>query len=473
MKKIYTSINNADLFAGLDSPTFEINYVQEKKPIENMEEYDLVVLMISSDSNLPALEPVDTDVFVLDENGLLKQVPTHIKVLPDMSALKKAILLWTLTNKSIKRLKEGSPKPKQTKNETAAVLQTDNKITGNKPLQKEVDPFNKENDKDKDKDKKSPTDDDIVGNEIEEVNSAPPILIEADYPSKEMPAEYEEAKNKVNIMRNSYVFKGKAYPNNQTIGIWSPLSRIGVTTFIINYAIFLQANKIQTAVIEGIKGKYLQHIIERYEEKPSNYKSFMEVFHLEDKAIQNMDISQIHWYYKGVLWLPIGDKDKDYIWDESFLNVYFQFFRYHDVVLVDLPNGEMQQETLASLQHMDELWIVIDNSIDILLWKSYIQSIQKDFNKPIKLLFNRKMTFSKPEDVARELDLPLITTIPDLTEEHYNNQFENHALIENTAVFNKLLDPFRVITKELGVEIPPSRKLMMMNYLRKLIPLKG
>ncbi|MEY8742063.1 hypothetical protein AB9M62_21550 [Bacillales bacterium AN1005] len=467
MKKIYTSINNADLFAGLDSPTFEINYVEENKPIENMEEYDLVVLMISSDFNLPALEPVDTDVFVLDESGLVKQVSSHIKVFPDMSALQKAILLWTLTNKSIKRSKEGSPKPKQTLKETSAVIQTDNKITENKPLQKEEGSINKE------KDKESPTDDDIVGNEKEEVNNAPPILIEEDYPSKEMPAEYEEAKNKVNIMRNSYVFKGKAYPNNQTIGVWSPLSRIGVTTFIINYAIFLQANKIQTAVIEGIKGKYLQHIIERYEEKPSNYKSFMEVFHLEDKAIINMDISQIHWYYKGVLWLPIGDKDKDYIWDESFLNVYFQFFRYHDVVLVDLPNGEMQQDTLASLQHMDELWIVIDNSIDILLWKSYIQSIKQKYQRPIKLLFNRIMPFSKPEELAKELDLPLVAALPDLTEEHYNNQFENHALIEHTAVFNKLLAPFRIITQELGVEIPPSRKLMMMNYLRKLIPLKG
>lgn len=468
MKKIYTTINNADLFAGLESPTFEINYVQETKPTENMEEYDLVVLMLSSDSTLPVLEQVDSDVFVLDENGLLKQVPSHIRVFPDMSALKKAILLWTLTNKSIKRTKEGSPKPKQTLNDTAAVIQTDNKITEKKPLQKEEGSINK------DKDKESPTDDDNGGNEIEEVNSAPPLLIEEDYPSKEMPVEFEEeAKNKVNIMRNSYVFKGKAYPNNQTIGVWSPLSRIGVTTFIINYAIFLQANKIQTAVIEGIKGKYLQHIIERYEEKPSNYKSFMEVFHLEDKAILNMDISQIHWYYKGVLWLPIGDKDKDYIWDESFLNVYFQFFRYHDVVLVDLPNGEMQQETLASLQHMDELWIVIDNSMDILLWKSYIQSIQKVFIKPIKLLFNRKMPFSKPEEFAKELDLPLVASLPDLTEEHYKNQFENHALIEHTAVFNKLLDPYRIITQELGIEIPPSRKLMMMNYLRKLIPLKG
>lgn len=469
MKRIYTSINNADLFAALDSKTFHINYVEDDKLIEQLEDYDLIVLSMTLNNNLPGVDRVESDIFVLDDNKLLKQELTNskIKVFSDMSALKKAILLWTLTNKNLKNNKEKAFKPEHKIDETA-VNQNDLKIDKRETLQETRTTSN---------DNGSTNDVDIMLEEsldLEEVNSSPPIVIEEAYPSNnDMTAEYEEAKNKLNIMRNSYVFKGKAYPNNQTIGIWSPLSRIGVTTFIINYAIFLQVNKIQTAVIEGMKGKYLQHIIERYEEKPTNYKSFMEVFHLKDKDILKMDISQIHWYYKGVLWLPIGDNDKNYVWDENFLNVYFQFFRYHDVVLVDLPNGEMQQETLATLKHMDELWIVIDNSVDILLWKSYIQRIHKDFAKPIKLLFNRKMSFSKAEDLAKELNFPLITTLPDLTEEHFINQFEAHALIENTAVFNKLLDPFRTITKELGVEISQSRKLMMMNYLRKLIPLKG
>lgn len=467
MKRIYTSINNADLFAALDNKTFDINYVEKDFQIEHLEDYDLIVVLMTPSINLPDVDRVKCDIFVLDENKLVKQeLPnSNIKVFPDMSALKKDILLWTLTNKNIKKSKEIASKPEHLINDTAVnqnKIKTDSSVT----LQETNIPILEDSRNEVDKMVEESID-------LEEVNSSPPIIIEEEYQSNELPAEYEEAKNKVNIMRNSYVFKGKAYPNNQTIGVWSPLSRIGVTTFIINYAIFLQANKIQTAVIEGMKGKYLQHIIERYEEKPINYKSFMEVFHLEDKDILNMDISQIHWYYKGVLWLPIGDNDKNYIWDENFLNVYFQFFRYHDVVLVDLPNGEMQQETWATLKHMDELWIVIDNSIDILLWKSYIQNIQKDFDRPIKLLFNRKMSFSKAEDLAKELDFPLITTLPDLTEEHFKNQFETHALIENTTVFNKLLDPFRIITKELGVEISQSRKLMMLNYLRKLIPLKG
>ncbi|NLP52175.1 hypothetical protein [Bacillus sp. RO1] len=242
------------------------------------------------------------------------------------------------------------------------------------------------------------------------------------------------------------IFHGVSWDDNKTIGVWSPMHRMGVTTFLVNYAVFLGSQKIQCAVIEALNENHLlKNIIKRYNAPPEEWISYAKALHSTDEEMDN-----VSWTYKNVFWLPLDSKDIHFDWDEDTLYHYYNNASYFDTLLVDLPTGKMEDFTLQTLNHLTELWIIVDDSYHQLqAWKNYIHSLAEDYNLKIYLIFNKEFKFSQANRLADELNLPLLATLPSLYEEVVKNTYEDKPIIEQKHVMELLKDPFSNITKHL------------------------
>lgn len=242
------------------------------------------------------------------------------------------------------------------------------------------------------------------------------------------------------------VFSQASWENNRTIGIWSPLHRMGVSTFVINFALFLSKLHVPTAVVESLtEYQILKTTLKRYGSMPENWVSVVQA--LQDSTIP---VENVKWTYRGVHWLPLDDGDVSLTWDKDILQSYLCNVKYFDIVLVDLPTGDMKPYTLDTLEYIDELWIMVDDSYQqILAWKKYINNIQTDYDLTIKLIFNRHTSISKERNIETGLEIPLLTTLPDLTKFIYLNYYDNKPLIDSNHVFSFLKEPFRCLAIEL------------------------
>lgn len=242
------------------------------------------------------------------------------------------------------------------------------------------------------------------------------------------------------------VFSQASWERNRTIGVWSPLHRMGVSLFVINFALFLSKLHVPTAVVESLtEYQILKTTLKRYGSMPEKWVSFIQ-------AIQNpsIPVENVKWTYRGVHWMPLGDNDASVTWDKEMLQSYLGNVKYFDVVLVDLPAGDMKPYTLDSLEYIDELWIMVDDSYQqILAWKRYIDDIQKKYNLSIKLIFNRHTSSSKQHNLESGLGFPLIATLPDLTKSIYQNYYENRPLIDSNHVYSTLKEPYKNLAVEL------------------------
>ncbi|UAL49767.1 hypothetical protein K7887_22640 (plasmid) [Sutcliffiella horikoshii] len=242
------------------------------------------------------------------------------------------------------------------------------------------------------------------------------------------------------------IFHGVSWDDNKTIGVWSPLHRVGVTTFLINYAIFLGSQKIQCAVIEALNENHLlKTVLKRYNEPPELWTSYATALHNPDE-----DMDKVTWTYKNVFWLPLDSKDIHYNWDEDNLYHYYNNANYFDTLLVDLPTGKMAEFTLQTLNHLKELWVIVDDSYHQLeAWKNYIHNLAETHNIKVYLIFNKEFEFSQANRLAEELELPLLAALPPLQEEIMRNAYENKPIIEQKYVLEQLINPFTEITKHL------------------------
>lgn len=450
MKKVLTSISDEQIIGAIQSNDVEI-VLYDSNFDNHAEENQLFnLLIITSDelhnqflSNLK----VD-DIYILGNRNENKSKGKNEYFFENEDTLRKALFIWP--RKANTNLDKGKSASENTINMTVQVNQeTLHTIRGE----------GKEN---------------KITDSIESVdcNNAPPVSIDDDFPSTEYPINNSHfSTNKIEAMRKQYVYKGKQYPHNKTIAVWSPLHRMGVSSFILNFAIYLQEQKIQTAVIEAMQPPKLSSVLSRYEPMPVNFRSFIEVFHLEEHELMELDYHKTNWQYKGVLWLPIGEKDYIYNWNEDFLEVYFQFFRYHDVILIDLPSGKMTEETEKVLQNIDELWVMVDNSIvDILMWKKYIHQLREEHGISMRLIYNRSFPFSKINSLVTSLELPLMGTIPDLTEEYIRLQYKKKPLISFDEVREKVKENYEHLIKA-GFQldsISNSKKFPLKTLIKKL-----
>ncbi|MFC0273750.1 hypothetical protein ACFFIX_20395 [Metabacillus herbersteinensis] len=235
--------------------------------------------------------------------------------------------------------------------------------------------------------------------------------------------------------------------NNYTIGLWSPLGRIGVTTFAINFSIHLAKSGYSVAVIEGCTTKpNLKNSLNRFTSKPQEWKSYIQG--LMDKTGQSSQ--KAYWKYKGVQWLPIGHEDTSNEWDESIVADYLNDVKSgHQIVLVDLPAGEMGESSLNILDHVDELWIFVDGANqETKSWKKYIQTTLNKYSFDKNLIYNIYYEFSKVSELSKELEIPIMVKIPELSKEVYRNYNQRKPLIEYEEPSLKLKESYDFLSKK-------------------------
>lgn len=241
------------------------------------------------------------------------------------------------------------------------------------------------------------------------------------------------------------VFAQQKWENTRTIGIWSPLHRMGVTSFTINFALFLAENRVYTAVLEGLTEQHaLKSWLQRYSSTPANWSSYAKAIHSDGH------INEIKWKYRDVLFLPLDTKDPQFEWNAMSLESYMTTTKNIDITLVDFPTGKMTSYTEDSLHYIDELWILIDDAAqETLAWKAYIQNMKQKTQIKIHLIFNKKYDFSQVKRLSKEYNLPLLTELPALHEETMRNYYETIPLYDKKEVQEKLHKPFTELAKHL------------------------
>ncbi|MGE7219179.1 hypothetical protein ACQKJC_22105 [Priestia koreensis] len=234
-------------------------------------------------------------------------------------------------------------------------------------------------------------------------------------------------------------FTKATWDENKVIGVWSPLHRIGVTSFIATFAMFLANERSQVGVLEApSKAYYLKQLLERYKSIPDGWNSFARA--IFDPSIPATSINYI---YKGVQWIPLDEGDHELEWNTDALYHYVNSTRVFDFVLIDLPTGEIGEMYRPLLGQLDELWIIVDDSyLQIKGWKQYIDQMVKEYNLPSYLIFNKVEPFSQQEALSEDLELPLLAALPPLYQEWAKNQYENTPILANHSVFEKLEKPY-------------------------------
>ncbi|MFJ7890522.1 hypothetical protein ACIQYL_20895 [Lysinibacillus xylanilyticus] len=262
------------------------------------------------------------------------------------------------------------------------------------------------------------------------------------------------------------LFAKQNWEGHKTIGLWSPIPRMGVTTFAINFSLFLAENRVYTGVLEGLKEEpILKHWMKRYTQIPNNWTSYAKAIQLSATESYNAD-----WTYRNVLYLPLDDDDTELSWDNEKLGFYLSTPTLMDITFIDFPPGEMKEYTCYSLNYIDELWIIVDDTFqEIVAWKNYISAIQKRFNLNIKLIFNKQYEFSKINSISNSLDLEVICQLPSLHRETMKNYYETHPLLYSEGVRDILYEPFVQLVKYL---MGPDFDILTTIDNEKLIPYK-
>lgn len=240
----------------------------------------------------------------------------------------------------------------------------------------------------------------------------------------------------------------KSNDDCKVVGVWSPAARQGVSTFTINYAHYLTEIGKSVIVLEGIrKAPYLKSKLKSYMTIEEDWLSYAHCL----KNLE-LDISRAVINYKNVIYFPLDKSDLDLDWDAEFLRLYIKTISSVDVVLIDLENGPMSEYTRNIIEDLDELFIMIDDSIyENIAWKDFILRIQKEAVNS-KLLFNKCFDFSKFNDIKSFLNYEEIYKLPDLTYDALKNNYMSEPLIYYTKVdINSAFD--EITTSLLNIEI--------------------
>ncbi|WP_282155792.1 hypothetical protein [Cytobacillus gottheilii] len=234
-----------------------------------------------------------------------------------------------------------------------------------------------------------------------------------------------------------HLFTRYTHTEHKMIGIWSPLHQIGVTTFTLNFALFLDRNRFNTTVLEGLTENHaLKNLLNRYSKTPKNWVSYAKAIHQDSLNNQSL------WTYKNVKFLPLDHDDMELKWDNLSLESYMNTPKIVDITLVDLPTGKMSEYTIESLKYLDEIWILVkDGFNDLLSWQMYIEKLKQSHEQlPFRLIFNQAFSFSPIKRLKKDLPYPIITKIPSLHKEAAENNYKKVPLYEREEVAS-ILDP--------------------------------
>ncbi|WP_374717718.1 hypothetical protein [Neobacillus sp.] len=276
--------------------------------------------------------------------------------------------------------------------------------------------------------------------DTEEGNFSKPVDLK-DFPPKKM----KHSKKNINIEERAELIKKRNYSFNRwdghkIIGVWSPLSANGVTTFIINFAIFLKQYHLNVAVLEALTpNPGLKIKLNQYNSAPENWISFFEALNTTDS---NFNPNHVRWVYQGVDWLPINTTDyHKQTWSYHEISSFIESVTNCNVGLVDLPSGEMKEYTIHTLEHLDELWIIIDNRYSQTLeWLTPIKKLLENTSLKISLIFTRCYSIKRAQKIASNLGIPLLTTFPSMDVEIQKNENRKKPLFDNLK-FRKSITP--------------------------------
>lgn len=307
-------------------------------------------------------------------------------------------------------------------------------------------------------------------NEIQQIDDAP-----ADNKAEEVeaviehsPSASENASYSKRLRSIQKSLTGPQMDEFKTIGVWSPLPAMGVTSFILSFSFFLAENRIHTAVLESLTSNHiLKDWLLRYGSVPDKWVSLAENLHT-DQAIGNSE-----WVYRGVKFFPLNTKDGKHRWNPDSFDAFYRMTGIYDVTLIDIPTGEMAAFTKESLRYLDELWILVDDRVQQLnSWKGYIKGIKDSAGLDVHLIHNKAIPASKPGIISEGLGSNLLAEMPPLWEETAKNYYQNQPLYFQVGVKEKVQKPYQQLATHL---IGPSFQLheQKANWWEQLVKSKG
>lgn len=442
-EKVDEVLSGAEYHIANDQESF-IKYIRQVPP-----QY----VLIDSENSIPYLTEIKTNIFLLSSDKSVESrfKDVNLSTFPGLTQLLNWLPAAKLSNKVIETsLSSGihlnteesdSKKEFMLESGNAPVQPTDAKVT------------NKSHD-------------DMRQKGIQ--STSPEGIEDPGTPEEDEQVDYFDRARQ--LIKSSY--KRTARDGNKTIGVWSPLYRMGVSTFTMNFAMFLGKHKIESAVLEGLNSRYtLKNHLKKMQKLPEDWKSYATLLHEKEFSDHKIAIS-----YHDVFWMPMDANDLNYTWNIDSLNAYINGVKYYDMLLVDLPTGKCEDHTLHTLSHLDEIWIIVDNNFQqIIAWKDYIHKIIQDYGLEAHLIFNKKLRFSQVQRTTKELNIPILCEMPALYEEVDRNNFESVPLIDHEDVYSKLAEPFNQLGKHLvgnsfqvkDYTAPPS---WWLNKFRSIFP---
>ncbi|RKJ74880.1 hypothetical protein D7X33_18995 [Butyricicoccus sp. 1XD8-22] len=220
------------------------------------------------------------------------------------------------------------------------------------------------------------------------------------------------------------LFAQQQWADHKIVGLWSPIGRTGVSTFAINFALYLAKNRVYTTVLEALTPQpQLKQTLSRYTKVPKGWISYASTIQEEN------DPRNASWIYDNVVFLPCAQSDLQYTWNPALIEAYMTTTKIVDVTLVDVPSGNLQEYSKDALNYVDELWILFDDNYhELMNWKQYIQELEYKFQIPIHLIMSRNYPFSQAHKISKEMGLPLISCIPAMDETAMYNHYQNIPL---------------------------------------------
>ncbi|MCK6259534.1 hypothetical protein LCY76_23470 [Fictibacillus sp. KIGAM418] len=290
-------------------------------------------------------------------------------------------------------------------------------------------------------------------------------MIEQEEDVVEVSETNQDNKNIMNWEEKILILKESLAPpiwqrtrTQKTIAIWSPITNVGVSTFVINFALYLSKMPISVGVIEMLGTNYrIKSLLKQYSTQPQNWHSFSTYLFEE-----NINPTDVKWEYAGVNWYPVNPaKDMKYEWDEKSLYLYFNAMKFNDVLLMDLPTGKLENFIESQLSSVNELWILVNNQVhQVLEWKDHIKQLEKK-GISCHLVFHRDHSITQKEQLAERLGIPIIAAIPDMHHQMINNEYQNYPLIKQRGAEQVLEDGYKNLTMHLfGIE-PDNPKSMI------------
>lgn len=472
---------------------FNIQYLATPQEVKEIL-YESYTLLIADKSCLNLNEVETTNllgrIHYLDQESDVKKEHDLIIIYNSINSLKEGVFLYFYENNYIS---QGGSKVSITKNISKEV--NSHKVETEKLEDKKVDDcidkdknLNRQNKVEHQAEKVEHTEEELEANTYpNSINLSPPYpeiekktlerlkeetnwyqgdMEENDYVSNNSYNYHQSQHQRVRIAKeiDKRSFRFGLWKNNKTIGIWSPLNSIGVTTFVVNFAIYMAKKDAQVAVVEALNNKqHLKNLLTGYKSMPKNWHSFAETLHNQSLN----EAENVRWFYKEVMWLPLGDKDFKLEWDRETLHLYFETAKSFNFVLIDLPTGKMEPHTLDSLNYLDELWIMVDNDYKkAYTWKKYIHNILREHKVTAKMIFNHAYSFSKVDEIISYFELPLLAVIPSLHELANRSLYDSKPLIDYVKAAKQLKPSFeRIILELLGLE---PKKAKVIDNLKRI-----